>query len=72
MAPVQNVGPIPDLCKPVAHYEPYMDYVLLAALSAPHFLYAFLWFLPNVWKSMFGKKSVEVFTSAGVLGKGKY
>ena len=58
------------LCKPLLEYEPWMDWVLVAAISAPHFLYAFLWFFPKAWQSVFGRQATEAFAMAGAIGKG--
>jgi hypothetical protein len=44
---------------------------LVLALAAPHFLYAFVWLAPGAWQRAFGKRSVDVFASAGVVGKGE-
>mmetsp|Transcript_37328 Transcript_37328/g.94140 ORF Transcript_37328/g.94140 Transcript_37328/m.94140 type:complete len:193 (-) Transcript_37328:500-1078(-) len=58
-----------QLCRPIVKYEPWMDSVLVAALAAPHFLYAFIWFYPNVWRKFAGKDSVDAFALAGLIGK---
>jgi hypothetical protein len=39
------------------------------ALAAPHFLYAFIWFRPHVWRGWFGAKAVDAFALCGALGK---
>lgn len=44
--------------------------VLAAAIAAPHFLYAFIWFKPHVWMRLFPKNAVETFAICGLLGKG--
>lgn len=43
---------------------------LALAIAAPHFLYAFIWICPGVWRAVFGKRSVDAFATCGVLGKG--
>ncbi len=45
------------------------DVTLLALLAAPHFLYAFIWFMPDAWRHMFGKKSVGAFAFVAYIGK---
>lgn len=45
------------------------DVTLLALVAAPHFLYAFIWFLPDAWRRMFGKKSVSAFAFVAYIGK---
>jgi len=42
---------------------------IAAALAAPHFLYAFIWFRPHVWRRWFGSKAVDVFAACGAIGK---
>jgi hypothetical protein len=44
--------------------------ILAAALAAPHFLYAFIWFKPYVWMRLFPKNAVDAFATCGLLGKG--
>lgn len=44
---------------------------LAAALAAPHFLYAFIWFRPHAWQRAFGRRSVDVFAACGAIGKGE-
>lgn len=42
----------------------------MAAMAAPHFLYAFVWLWPSVWLSIFGKENaLSTFTLCGFLGK---
>nr|BBC28425.1 phospholipid-N-methyltransferase [Chlamydomonas asymmetrica] len=43
--------------------------LLFPLLALPHFLYAFIWFNPKAWTSMFGKRSVGAFAVCGALGK---
>jgi hypothetical protein len=43
---------------------------LAAVLSAPHFLYAFIWLRPNAWRRVFGSRSVDAFATCGAIGKG--
>lgn len=45
---------------------------LVLAIAAPHFLYALVWLNPGVWQAVFGKRSVDAFATAGVLGKGAF
>jgi hypothetical protein len=44
--------------------------ILAAAVAAPHFLYAFIWFKPQVWMRLFPKNAVDAFATCGLLGKG--
>jgi hypothetical protein len=46
------------------------DWITVAALAAPHFLYAFIWYMPHLWMRAFGKKSVNVFETTAWLLKG--
>lgn len=46
-------------------------WVLLALVSSPHFLYAFIWYRPALWMRAFGGKAVDVFALCGALGKGE-
>ncbi|KAG2485193.1 hypothetical protein HYH03_016082 [Edaphochlamys debaryana] len=43
--------------------------VLLFVISLPHLLYAYVWTNPTVWLRFWGKRSVDTFATAGVLGK---
>lgn len=43
--------------------------ITMAAVAAPHFLYAFIWFKPKAWMRMFPKNPVDAFATAGLLGK---
>lgn len=36
-------------------------WLVLAVLASPHVLYAYVWFFPHRWMSIFKKDSVEVF-----------
>lgn len=45
---------------------------LVLAIAAPHFLYALVWLSPSLWQAVFGKRSVDAFATAGVLGKGAW
>jgi hypothetical protein len=49
--------------------QPVSPLLLCAAVSAPHFLYAFIWFYPDVWQRLFPKNAVQAFATAGALGK---
>ncbi len=42
---------------------------VVAALAAPHILYAFIWCLPDLWMKVFKKKSVDVFGTVAWLLK---
>jgi hypothetical protein len=46
-------------------------WVLLSLLASPHFLYAFIWFRPQLWQQAFGDKAVDVFAAFGAVGKGE-
>lgn len=37
------------------------NWTVVGALAMPHVLYAFIWYMPQVWMKLFKKKSVEVF-----------
>mmetsp|Transcript_35734 Transcript_35734/g.79506 ORF Transcript_35734/g.79506 Transcript_35734/m.79506 type:complete len:192 (-) Transcript_35734:789-1364(-) len=58
-----------DLCKPFPYPVPHIHWILFIAVSAPHFLYAFIWFLPKLWRRAFGNQSVQVFATTALLGK---
>lgn len=61
-----------DVCKQLDCIDPKLiNQWVLPLLSLPHFLYAFIWFNPRVWQSLFGKHSVKVFAFCGFLGKGE-
>lgn len=42
---------------------------LLAVLSIPHFLYAFIWIVPKYWNAWFGKQAADVLAYLGVFCK---
>jgi hypothetical protein len=47
-------------------------WVVAGALAAPHFLYAFIWFKPDLWQRLCcGAKAVDAFAFFGALGKGR-
>ena len=48
------------------------NYIVCAALAAPHLLYAFIWFLPHRWMAIFKKRSVEAFETVAWLLKGAH
>nr|BBC28424.1 phospholipid-N-methyltransferase [Chlamydomonas applanata] len=68
MGPSRAVVP-QALCRPMMPYESFHDWVLVAALASPHFLYAFIWFFPKTWQRAFGKGAVDAFAFSGVVGK---
>lgn len=43
---------------------------LCCVLAIPHLLYAFIWLQPQVWRSAFGKTSVDTLASTAFLIKG--
>ncbi len=44
------------------------NWIAVAALAAPHLLYAVLWFLPHRWLALFKERAVETFeATAGSL-----
>ena len=47
------------------------DWLVIGALALPHLLYAFIWFFPNRWMTLFKSKSVEVFETVAWMLKGK-
>ncbi|CAK0786537.1 hypothetical protein CVIRNUC_009750 [Coccomyxa viridis] len=44
-----------------------IDSSVIAAITAPHLLYAFVWFLPALWRQVFSKPVRAFQTSATVL-----
>eukprot|EP00882_Tetradesmus_deserticola_P011688 GHRQ01012366.1.p1 GENE.GHRQ01012366.1~~GHRQ01012366.1.p1 ORF type:complete len:196 (+),score=42.00 GHRQ01012366.1:208-795(+) len=38
-------------------------------IALPHFLYAFIWFRPELWRNVFPKNPVDAFATAGLIGK---
>ena len=44
-----------------------IDSGVVAAITAPHLLYAFIWFLPALWRQVFSKPVRAFQTSATVL-----
>ena len=44
-----------------------IDSSVIAAITAPHLLYAFIWFLPALWRQVFSKPVRAFQTSATVL-----
>ncbi len=46
-----------------------VDATTVASLTAPHMLYALIWFLPGLWKRAFSKP-VRAFKFAATIGKG--
>ena len=50
-----------------------IDSSVIAAITAPHLLYAFVWFLPALWRQVFSKPVRAFQTSATVLkGEGPH
>jgi hypothetical protein len=47
------------------------EWGVVASLASCHVLYAFIWFFPSTWMSLFKKKSVEVFETIAWLLKGR-
>ncbi len=47
-------------------------WTLAALLASPHFLYAFIWYRPHLWRRTFGNAAVDVFALFGTLGKGDW
>ena len=47
------------------------SWATLAALAAPHLLYAFIWFYPHAWQHWFGKRACEWFERIAWALKGK-
>ena len=47
----------------------WIDSATVATITAPHLLYAFIWFLPGLWRRGF-RKPVKAFEIAASLGKG--
>lgn len=45
------------------------NWLVCAALAAPHALYAFIWFFPRTWQAVFKKRSVEAFETVAWLLK---
>lgn len=45
------------------------DAVTLAALAAPHVLYAAVWLHAPLWRRAFGRRSVPVLEWAAFIGK---
>jgi hypothetical protein len=43
----------------------------VGAVTAPHVLYAFVWFRPLDWDRWFGDEAVAAFHFFAILGKGK-
>lgn len=41
-----------------------------AFIALPHFIYAFIWFYPRVWRHWFGKKAADAFAMVGLVTKG--
>ncbi|KAK9903233.1 hypothetical protein WJX75_000389 [Coccomyxa subellipsoidea] len=46
----------------------WIDATTVASLTGPHLLYAFIWFLPGLWRQGFSKP-VKAFQIAATLGK---
>lgn len=47
-----------------------IDSAAVAAVTAPHLLYAFIWFMPDLWRKLFPKPIRAFQLSASIL-KGK-
>ncbi len=47
-----------------------VDSLAVAAITAPHLLYAFIWFMPEIWRRFFPKPIRAFQLSASIL-KGK-
>ena len=47
------------------------NWMTVAALAAPHLLYAFIWFFPQKWMKAFDKSSVMVFENFAWMLKGR-
>ena len=47
------------------------DWAVIASVTAPHLLYAVVWFLPELWSKLFPRKPIAAFKNAALLGKGK-
>ncbi|CAL8465565.1 g5101 [Coccomyxa elongata] len=45
-----------------------VDATTVASLTAPHLMYALIWFLPGLWKRVFSKP-VKAFKVAATIGK---
>lgn len=45
------------------------NWTVAGGLSAPHLLYAFIWFFPRSWQAIFKKRSVEAFETVAWLLK---
>lgn len=46
------------------------NWLVVGALASPHILYSFIWYFPQVWRSIYGRWSVEVFESLAWVLKG--
>lgn len=46
------------------------NWLVVGALASPHILYAFIWYFPQVWRSIYGRWSVQVFESLAWILKG--
>lgn len=47
-------------------------WVTMLMIALPHFLYAFIWFRPKAWMSLFRKNPVDAFATAGLIGKSEH
>lgn len=45
------------------------NWIVVGALALPHLLYAFIWYMPELWMKTFQKRSVEVFETCAWLLK---
>ena len=44
-----------------------IDSAAVAAITAPHLLYAFIWFMPDLWRKLFPKPIRAFQLSASIL-----
>ena len=47
-----------------------MDSAAVAAITAPHLLYAFIWFMPELWRNIFSKP-IRAFQLSATILKGR-
>ena len=64
--PFEYFGLKGDIERPMA----IIDSAAVAAITAPHLLYAFIWFMPDLWRKVFPKPIRAFQLSASIL-KGK-